>query len=173
RCAVEVIAAADARREPADPEQAFDRQPTDGDDQRGAQELELPLMPEGPQLPLARCRRAVAAPGRRTSRIAARDRRTVERRVELLLLELEPATQCLAGTAAPGAALLALDDPRCLPVHIGALPGVDVAHGQRIEWVACLDAGPAAGEIPLQRRERPVRAAPARHARTTTNQRPS
>src|SRR5215470_14381825 len=123
-------ATADARSEPVNPEQPLDREPTDRDDQLRSQELELPVPPEGAQLLLARPRRAVAAAGGRAAGIAARYRRAVERLVELLLVELEPAAKRLACTAAPGSALLALDDARRLAVHVRALARVQIANRQ-------------------------------------------
>ena len=80
---------------PLDPEQALDREPADRDDQRRAQELELPVAPELAELLLAGRRRPVAAAGRRPARVAARDGGAVEGRVELVLVQLEPAPERL------------------------------------------------------------------------------
>src|SRR3954452_15490753 len=121
RGAVELIRATDAVGQAADPEQALDRKTADRNDQLGPQDLELPASPERAQLLLARRRRPVAASRSRPSRIAPCDGGAVERRIELVLLEVEPAAQGLAGTAAPRAALLALDDAGCLSVHVRTL----------------------------------------------------
>ena len=59
-------------------------------------------------------------PAERATRIAPRDRRAVERRVERVLVEPEPAAQRLAGAAAPGPALLALDHARRLAEEVRA-----------------------------------------------------
>src|SRR6266545_4268890 len=101
-CAVQLIAGADARREPGHTEQLLDREAADGDDQLGTEDLELRFAPQGAQVLLARGRRAVPAAGGRAARIAPRHRRAVEGRVELLLVQLEPAPQCLACAPAPG-----------------------------------------------------------------------
>src|SRR3954463_2803176 len=170
RGAVELIRATDALGQAADPEQALDRKTADRNDQLRPQDLEFPAAPERAQLLLARSRRPVAASRSRPSRIAPCDRGAVERRIELVLLEAEPAAQGLAGTAAPRAALLALDDARCLSIHVRTLVEVHVAHRQRRGGITRLDAGPTDGEVPLQRSERAVRAAAPCHARTTTNQ---
>ena len=69
----------------------------------------------------SRRRRLPVAALRVLARVAARDRGAVEGRVELVLVELEPAAQRSAGAAAPRAALLALDDARGLAEHVRAL----------------------------------------------------
>src|SRR5262245_37192967 len=168
-----LVATADARREAAEAEQPLDREAAHRNDQLGLQELELPSAPESAELLLARRRRPVAAAGDGAPRIAARHRRAVEGGVEVLLVEVEPAPQRLAGAPAPRTALLALDDAGSLPVHVRTLARVHVANRQRLERIAGLAARTADREVTLQRRERAIRAAPARHARTMTNQRPS
>src|SRR5262249_45473418 len=129
RRAVERVAAADARGKPGDAEELRDREAADRDDQLRLKDRELPFAPKRAELLLARCRRAVAAPRSGASRIAAGDRRAVERRVELLFVQLEPAPQGLARAATPGAALLAFDDPGRLAVHVRDLACVHVADG--------------------------------------------
>src|SRR5204862_7773370 len=100
--AVEVETAPDALSKPGSSENPLDREPAHGDEEPRAQQLELPLPPEGAELLLAGRGRPVAAAARGPPRIAAGDRGAVEGRVELLLVETEPASQRLAGAAAPG-----------------------------------------------------------------------
>src|SRR5437660_1616059 len=106
--AVEFEAASDAADQPADAEQLRDRQPSDGDDQPRSQDAQLPLAPELAQLLLARGGRAVAAARRCAPRVATCHGSAVEGRVELLLVQLEPAAQRAARTAPPRPSLLAL-----------------------------------------------------------------
>src|SRR5439155_20741370 len=93
--------------------------------------------------------------------------------LDRLFGQLEQPGARRAGAAAPRPPLFALDDAGRLAVHVGMLARVDVAYGPRLERVARLDARPADVEVALQRGKGAVRAAPPRHARTTTNQRPS
>ena len=151
--AVELVPAADARREPADPQQPPDREPAHGNDQPRTDDLELPLAPEPAQRLFVRRRRTVAASRGRPSWIAAGDGRAVERLVELVLLEREPAPQRLTRAAAPRPPFLALDDSRRLAVHVRALAGVDVPDRPRLERVPGLDAGTTAAEVALERSE--------------------
>src|SRR5207247_3335808 len=58
-----------------------------------AEQFELPVPPELAELLLARRRRPVAAAGRCPAGIAARDRGAVERRIERILVQLEPAAE--------------------------------------------------------------------------------
>src|SRR5687768_6990412 len=102
RGAVPLEAPANAARQTRDPEQAADRKTSHRDDELRADDLELPVAPERAQLALARRRRAIAAAGGWAARIATGDRGAVEGRVELVLLQLEPATQRSACTATPG-----------------------------------------------------------------------
>src|SRR5581483_2417218 len=164
---------ANALVERAETEQPPDREAADGEDQLRPQQPELPLEPEPAQLLLARAGDPVAGARRRPAGIAARDRRAVEGGVELVLVEVEPAAEVLPGAAAPGSALVALDRPRRLAVDVGALAFVTFEHRQGLERVAGLDARPADTVVALQRGERAVARAPPRHARTSTNQRPS
>src|ERR1700759_582483 len=99
----------DAGRERGQAEQPAQREAADRDDQTWAQQLELPVAPERAELLLMRRRRPVAASGRRTARVAARDGGAVEGAVELVLGELEPAAQRPARAPAPGQPLLSLD----------------------------------------------------------------
>src|SRR4051794_35903993 len=146
RRTVELVAAADAGGEPVQTEQPPDRQAADRDDQLRPQDLELPRPPEPAQLLLAWRRRAVAAARCRAAGVAARHRRAIERRIELLFLELQPTPQGLARAPAPRTSLVSLDDARRLPVHVGALTCVHVADRPRLERVARLDAGAADAE---------------------------
>ena len=62
------VALADRVGQGRDAEQAPQREPADGDDQVGAQQLELPVAPELAEVLLARRRRSVAAAGGGTAR---------------------------------------------------------------------------------------------------------
>src|SRR5205085_928818 len=121
------------------------------------------------QLLLARRRRPVAAAARRAPGIAARDRGAVERAVELALVHVQPPPQRSARPPAPGAPLLALHRARRLAEHVRelSLPAMD--DRKRLERKPGLDARAADARVALQRAQRPVRGAPARHARTATN----
>ena len=98
-------AAPDASVERRRPSEPAGGEAADRDDELRPQETQLPLAPERAEPLLARRRRAVAAAGRGATGIAARHRRAVERRVERVLVELEPAAQRLPGPAAPRAPL--------------------------------------------------------------------
>src|SRR5207253_2096709 len=117
-----LVAMPDALAHASQAEQPSRRQAADGDNQFRPDQQELPLSPEGAELLLARRRRPVASSRRGLSRIAACDRGAVERCVELVLLELEPAAQSPARAAAPGAALFAFDDAGRLAEHVCVLP---------------------------------------------------
>src|SRR3954447_4214334 len=153
---LQLVALADARRERGEPEQPPQRQPAHGDDQLWSQQLELPDPPEGAQLLLAGRRRPVAAARWRATGVTARDRGAVERCVELVLLELEPAPERSACAAPPGQALFSLDDARRLAEHVCPLLRPGCPHRERLERVAGLDAGAAAGEVALERGERAI-----------------
>src|SRR4029077_6634593 len=112
---------ADAGSERGAAEQPSQREASDRDDHLWPQQLELPLAPEGAELLLARRRRAVAAAGRGAPRVAARHRRAVEGRVEVVLLELEPAAKRPAGAATPREPLFSLDHARRLAEHVRTL----------------------------------------------------
>src|SRR5688500_5121563 len=168
-----VIALADRVRQRLDAEQLAECKPADRDDQVWAEQLELPVAPEPAKLLLARRRRAVAAARGGAAGIAARHRRAVEALVELVALESKPAPQRRARAAAPGQALLALDDSRCLAEQVRALSAARRPHRPGLEREAGLDAGTADRRVALERGERAVRALADAHARTTTNQRPS
>src|SRR2546423_11101547 len=133
---VQLVAAAYARSDPGQPEQALDGEPPDGNDQPRTENRELPFAPERAELLLARGRRAVAATGGSAPRIATGDGRAVERLVELVLVQLEPAPERLPRAAAPRSPLLSFDDPGRLAVHVRGLAGVHVAYGPRFEWIA-------------------------------------
>ena len=152
----QLVPLADARRERREAEQPPQREPADRDDQARPQQLELPVAPERAELLLARRRRPVAAARRGAAGIAARDGGAVEGRVELVLVELEPAAERPAGAPAPRQPLLSLDDARRLAEQVRALFGARRPHGQRLERIARLDAGAAAGEVALERGERAV-----------------
>src|SRR4051794_10452452 len=138
--AVALELAADAFGERTAAEQAFDREAADGDDQGGAEEAELPVEPERAELSLPGRRRAVARARGRAAGVTAHDGSAVERGIEGVLVEVEPAAEGLARAAAPRAALAALDDSRRLAVHVRALALVALEHGQRLEAVAGLGA---------------------------------
>src|SRR5689334_9292946 len=170
---LQLVAEADAGREAApDPEDRPDREAPDRDDEAWSDQLELPAPPEGAELLLAWRRRPVATARGRASGIATRHRGAVERPVEVVLVELEPAAQSLAGSSPPGSALGALDDPGCLAVHVRTLVQVLVHDRQRVEWEAGLDARTAHAQVALERSEGAVRRAPPGQAWATRNQRP-
>src|SRR5436190_7024230 len=148
----------------------------DRDDEPRADQLELPFAPERAEVLLARRRRPVAAAGGGAPGITARDGRAVEAGVELVLVELEPAPQAPAGAAAPGPALLALDDPWRLAEHVGALSLVRLGDGERLDREACLEAGAADAVVALEGAKRAVARPPSRHpsavARSLMRRRP-
>src|SRR4029079_10439255 len=152
----------DRVRERPDPEHPLQRQPADGHDQLGAEELELPAAPVSAEVLLARRRRPVAAPRRRPARVAARHRRTVEALVELVAVEREPAAQGLAGPSAPGQPFLTLDDPRRLAEEIRSLAVEGRANRPRLDLEARLEAGATAGVVALEGGKRAVTALPTR-----------
>jgi len=102
------------------------------------------------ELLLARPRRPVAASGRCAARIAPRDRGAVERRVELVLVHLQPAAKRLPGATPPRPALLALDQSRRLSVHVRALTEALVSHRPRLEREPGLDARATHAQVALQ-----------------------
>src|SRR5947208_694157 len=173
RDAVELVPAADAVDEAHAPQHPLDREAADGHDERRAQEPELPLTPERAELLLARRGRAVAATAQGTSRIAAGDRRAVEGRVELLLVEAEPAAERPSRTASPGASLDAFDDTGSLPEDVRALAGTSLEDGHRLERISGFCARSARPVVPLERGDRAVGRPAPRQAATATNQRPS
>src|SRR5206468_11904672 len=116
-----LVSAADAFADPLQAEQPARGEAADGNDQPRADPPQLPFAPEGAQFLFARGRRPVAAAGRRLARIAAGDRGAVEGGVELVLVELEPATQRPSRATAPGPSLLPFDDAGRLPEHVGTL----------------------------------------------------
>ena len=103
--------------------------PPTGTDQLRPDQLQLPLAPEGAELLLAGRRRPISATRRRASGIATGHRRAVERPVEVVFVQLEPAAKRLAGATAPRATLCSFDDARRLPVHVRALVEVLVHDG--------------------------------------------
>jgi hypothetical protein len=122
---VHEVALADALRERARAEQRVGCEAADGDDQLWTEEPELVLAPAGAEAPFGRCRRAVAAAAG-PARITPCDGGAIEGRVEGVLVELEPAPQRPPCTAAPGRALLTLDDPGRLTVEVRALRALAV-----------------------------------------------
>src|ERR1044072_2843000 len=100
---------ADAAGQAGDPEHALDRKPSDRDNQARPEKAKLPLEPEAAEVELTWARRPIPSPARMPARIAARDRAAVEGRVERVLVQLEPAAECLAGPPAPGPALPPFD----------------------------------------------------------------
>src|SRR6266542_742677 len=159
--ALALVAAPDAGRQPADPEEALDCEPADRNDQGRPDDPQLPVAPERAELLLPRGRRAVTAPRRRAPGIAARHGGAVVRRVERVLVQLAPAPPGLSRAATPGATLLAFDDAGGLSIHVRPLVETLVAHGPRFEWIARLDAGAADAQVALERGERAVGASPA------------
>src|SRR5262249_27961321 len=122
--------ATDALIEGAAADQAPDREPADRHDQFRPEQAQLPLEPERAQLLLARRRHPVAGARRRAAGVAPGDGGAVERRVEGVVVEVEPAAQVLAGAAAPRSPLLALEHAGRLAVHVGALSLVALEHRQ-------------------------------------------
>src|SRR2546429_6631618 len=147
---VQLEAPADAVGEARDTQEAADREAAYRDDQRRPQDLQLPVAPERAQLLLSRRRRPVAAARRRVPRITARHRRAIERRVELVLVHLEPAPQRPAGAATPGPPLLTFDDAGCLAVHVRTLTQVLVDDGPRLQRITGLHTGAADPQVALQ-----------------------
>src|SRR6476646_5570225 len=80
----------DAALEVGDAEQLLDGERADRDDQRGPDQPQLPLPPEGAELLFLALWLPVAA-FRVSAGVAARDRSAVEGRVELVLVDPEPA----------------------------------------------------------------------------------
>src|SRR5205823_2993246 len=155
-------------------QQAARGQAADRDDQRRADDRELPLAPERAEVLLLRRRRAVAAARRRLARVTAGDRGAVEGLVELVLLQPEPPAQRPAGAAPPRPSLEAFLDARRLAEEVGALPVERGDHRQRLERMAGLDAGPADAQVALERAERAIGRTTPRHGlRTATNHRPA
>jgi hypothetical protein len=154
----ELEAAAHTVVEPGDPEQSPRGEPADGNDHSRIEQPELPLEPEAAKLELPRGRRTVAPTGWMAPGIAARHRRAVEKAVEFLLVELEPATQRPAGATAPRPPLLALDDSRRLPDDHGALTRSAFEDGQRLQREPCLRARAANAVVPLQGGQRAIEA---------------
>src|SRR5215470_3051146 len=109
RCAVGLVAAADALGDALQAEQPSRGKAADGDDQARADQAELPVAPEGAELLLAGRRRPVSPARGRLARIAARDRGAIEGGVELVLVELQPPAEGSAGPAAPRQPFNALD----------------------------------------------------------------
>src|SRR5712691_3559009 len=128
RRAVQLVAPADALGEAGDAKKPADREAADRDDEARPQDPQLPLAPERAELLLAERRRAVSPAGRRAAGIATRHRGAVERRVELVLVQVEPAPERFARAATPWPALLTLDDTGSLAVHVRALVEVLVEH---------------------------------------------
>src|SRR5512146_256226 len=106
----EVVTPADRIGETRHAEEPSRRESADRHDQLRLEEPQLRVTPALAEPLLLRRRRAVAASRACASGVAPRHRGAVERRVELVLVELEPAAQRLARTASPRAAFLALDD---------------------------------------------------------------
>src|SRR5580765_3948262 len=98
---LELVAHADALADALDAEKAARGEPADRDDESRMHELELPPPPELAEVLLGRSRRPVAAAARRRAGVAAGHGRAVERRVELVLVEVEPAAERASRAAAP------------------------------------------------------------------------
>src|SRR5438045_1004063 len=137
---VQLVAPADALCEAGDPQKAANREAADGNDHRGPHDAELPVTPELAQRLLARRRCSVTATRWRATGVTPRHRSAVERRIELVFVELEPATERSPGTSAPRAPLFAFHDAGRLAVHVGALVDAVVADRPGLEWEAGFDA---------------------------------
>ncbi len=135
------------------PEQPPRREPADGDDETRAQQPKLPLAPERAQPLLVRRRRPVAAAGSRAAGIAPRDRRAVERGVELVLLHAShrrsvlPARPRHGRRSSPsGSPAPARTGTRAAPFGRGAITGSDSSgypastHARQTAWSRCSDA---------------------------------
>src|SRR5262245_39542148 len=94
-------------------------------------------------------------------RVAARDGHAVERLVEDLLVEAEPAAQGFPRTAPPRAQLHTLDDPGRLTDEERTLTRVPLEDWVRLDSEAGLRARPAGAVVALQGGKRPIRGAPA------------
>src|ERR1700746_808707 len=147
-------------------QKSADCQAADRNDQLRSHDPQLPVTPKLAKLLLAWSGRAIPAAEKRPTRVTARDRRAVERRVELFLVELEPAAQRSARATAPRASFLAFDESRRLPVHVGALIDTFIADRPGLEGKSCFDARPAHAQVALQRLQRAVRRTTTRQART-------
>src|SRR5262249_12950031 len=133
----------------------------DRDDQLRPQQRELPLAPERAEPLLLRARRPVAAARGRAARIAARHRCAVERAVEGVLVEVEPAAERAAGAAPPRPALGALDRARRLAEEVRALAAARRGDRERAERMPGLPARAAPPLVAAERVERAVRRAAA------------
>lgn len=149
RDAVQLVALADGLGQRGRSEDRAQREAADRHDQARPQELELPVVPERAQLLFGRGWSAVAASRRWTAGVTARHRCAVERRVERVLVQLEPAAQRLPGAAAPRQALFAFDDAGRLAVQIRVLIRERRAHRERLERIASFGACAAAGQVAL------------------------
>src|SRR5262249_2136810 len=105
--------------------------------------------------PLVRARGAVAATGGSPARVTASHGRAVERRVEGVLVELQPASQGPAGASAPGPLLESLDHARRLAQQVRPLAPVALDDRPRPDRVAGLEAQAAR---PVRALKRPDRA---------------
>src|SRR5919202_1068662 len=97
---------ADRVGETHDAEKAACGKAADGHHEPRSQEPKLPVEPEPAQLDLARRRHPVAATRRALPGVAARRRHAVERLVEGVLVEVEPAAERAPGATAPRSELL-------------------------------------------------------------------
>ena len=148
--AAELVARADALGQAGPSEQTPHGQAADEQDETRPEQPQLPVEPEGAEVPLDWCRRAVAPPGWVPARVAAGDRGAVEGLVERLLVELEPAAERAPGTAAPRASLQALDDTGRLTDDQRDLTRAPLERRRRLQRVAGLGAGAAGPVVPLQ-----------------------
>ena len=110
-------------------------------------------------------RQSIATARRRAARVAPSDGRAVERRVEPLLVHLQPGAQRAARAAAPGSQLGALDQSGRLSVEVGLCLRGALEDGQRLERIARLRARAAAPVVALERREGAVRHALLQYVR--------
>ena len=137
-------ALADRGAEAADAEQRVRGSEPDRHDERGLEQAQLILAPRGAQRRLGSGGTPVtAATGARAWK-AASERGAVEAREEVVLVELEPATQRPSGPPLPRQPGLGLDATGCEPEEIRTLPGVPGEDGARSDRVAGLETPPAA-----------------------------
>jgi hypothetical protein len=132
--------------------------------------LQLGLTPRGAERFFDGSRSAIAASTGARSRVAAGDRRAVEAREELVLFELEPPSERPARSTLPGTTRRRLYASGCESEEIGALTGVALEDGSRLDREAGVEAETAAAVTALVGSEG---GSPGHRERTTTNQSPA
>ena len=121
----------DRVRQPPDAEEPLGRHRADGDDEPGREQLQLCVAPRPAERLLGLGRPAIAATARARARVAPGDRRAVEAREELLLLEREPPSERPSCATLPRATGRRLDAARREPEEVGALSRVALEDGPR------------------------------------------